>query len=268
MYAVFHALLLWHKRWEHGKLQLFCDNEAVVDGINKKSIRGPAIHPLQSILLIAAVFGIELVACWIPTEENMIADALSRFEFEKLKKLELTSQINSLLHRRDTIKTSNLRQRLISFFTTPLRRQRDSTMQQASAHTAPSPWQRTTLHSSQSSTRSSTDSLTSAERLNSKLDRFEQIMEHHPQRKLKIVWIPGHMDIEGNEHADQEAKRAATDPIIHQSFRHPPLKSSRIQQIKAMAKTQWNRQWTENTKTSKHLRRISSKQGIQLGSKL
>jgi ribonuclease HI len=100
------------------------------------------------------------------------------------------------------------------------------------------------------------------------LDRFDQIMEHHPQRKLKIIWIPGHMDIEGNEYVDQEAKRAATDPTVHQLFRHPPLKSSRIQQIKAMAKIQWNRQWTENTETSKHLRRISSKQGIQLGMKL
>ena len=100
------------------------------------------------------------------------------------------------------------------------------------------------------------------------LDRIDQTMEHHPQRQLKIIWIPGHMNIEGNEHADQEAKRAATDPAVRQLFRHPPLKSSRIQQIKAMAKTQWNRQWTEDTKTSKHLRRISSKQGTQLGPKL
>ena len=103
--------------------------------------------------------------------------------------------------------------------------------------------------------------------LTSILDRFDQIMEYNPQRKLKIIWIPGHMDIEGNEYADQEAKRAAIDPTARQ-FRHPPLKSSRIQQIKAMAKSQWNRQWIENTKTSKHLRRITSKQGIQLGSKL
>ena len=93
------------------------------------------------------------------------------------------------------------------------------------------------------------------------LDRIDQIMEHHPQRKLKIIWIPGHMDIEGNEYADQEAKRAAIDPTVRQLFRHPPLKSSRIQQIKAMAKTQWNRQWIENTKTSKHLRRIHQSKG-------
>jgi hypothetical protein len=100
------------------------------------------------------------------------------------------------------------------------------------------------------------------------LDRFDQIMKHNPQRKLKIIWIPGHMNIEGNEHVDQEAKRAATDSTVRRLFRHPPLKSSRIQQIKTMAKIQWNRQWTENTKMSKHLRRISPKLGIQLGSKL
>jgi ribonuclease HI len=67
-------------------------------------------------------------------------------------------------------------------------------------------------------------------------------MEHQPQRKLKIIWILGHMDIEGNEYVDQEAKRAATDPTVRRLFRHPLLKSSRIQQIKAMAKIQWNRQ--------------------------
>jgi hypothetical protein len=75
------------------------------------------------------------------------------------------------------------------------------------------------------------------------LYRIDQTMEYHPQRKLKIIWIPGHMNIEGNDHADQEAKRTAADPTVRQLFRHPPLKSSRIQQIKAMATTQWNRQW-------------------------
>jgi ribonuclease HI len=64
------------------------------------------------------------------------------------------------------------------------------------------------------------------------LDRFDQIMEHHPQKKLKIIWIPGHMDIEGNEYVDQEAKRAATDPTVRQLFRHPPLKSSRRKPFK------------------------------------
>ena len=58
------------------------------------------------------------------------------------------------------------------------------------------------------------------------LDRIDQIMEHHPQRHLRIIWIPDHMDIEGNEWVDEEAKRAATDPTIHASFRHLPLKSS------------------------------------------
>jgi len=100
------------------------------------------------------------------------------------------------------------------------------------------------------------------------LDRIDQIIEHHPQRKLKITWIPGHMDIEGNEKADEEAKHAATDPTTSPTFKHLPLKSSRIQHIKAMAKAQWNNKWTEITTTSKHLKRISPNQGTQPGPKL
>jgi len=76
------------------------------------------------------------------------------------------------------------------------------------------------------------------------------------------------MDIEGNEHADEEAKRAAIDPEVCSPFIHRPLKSSRIQHIKAMAKVQWNKTWTQNTKTSKHLRRISPKYRTQNGPKL
>jgi ribonuclease HI len=63
-------------------------------------------------------------------------------------------------------------------------------------------------------------------------------MERHPQRKLKIIWISGHMDIVGNEYEDQEARRAVTDQTVRQLFRHPPLESSRIQQIKVIAKIQ------------------------------
>lgn len=33
----------------------------------------------------------------------------------------------------------------------------------------------------------------------------------HPGAKLTLCWIPGRRDLEGNEHADQEAKRAARD---------------------------------------------------------
>ena len=45
MFAVLHAFLLWHDLWCGGRVRLASDNTAVVDSINKRSIKGPAIHP-------------------------------------------------------------------------------------------------------------------------------------------------------------------------------------------------------------------------------
>jgi hypothetical protein len=45
---------------------------------NKKYIHGESLQPLELILLIAAIFDIEIFAFWIPSEENIVADAASR----------------------------------------------------------------------------------------------------------------------------------------------------------------------------------------------
>ena len=96
-----------------GRLRLACDNTAVVDGINKCSIRGEAIYLLQTTLLIAALFDIEILAFWIPSEENIIADAASRYDFKKLANLGF--QVPGS-HNRDT-KISILRHKLFNFLT-------------------------------------------------------------------------------------------------------------------------------------------------------
>ena len=116
MFAVLHAFLLWHDLWCGGRVRLASDNTAVVDSINKRSIKGPAIHPLQRILLIAAVFDIELLAFWIPSEENRVADAASRHDHEKLANLGLQVSQNF-----PSAKT--LRQKLNSFLATRSHRQ-------------------------------------------------------------------------------------------------------------------------------------------------
>ena len=117
-FAILHAFVLFHKQWAGGRLHLACDNTAVVHGINKRSIKGEAIHPLQTILLIAAVFDIEVFAFWIPSEENIVADAASRHDFKKLADLGLQ------VFRNADIKISTLRHKLFTFLTThshPLR---------------------------------------------------------------------------------------------------------------------------------------------------
>jgi hypothetical protein len=72
---------------------------------------------------------------------------------------------------------------------------------------------------------------------------------------MKLTWIPGHVDIDGNEQLDKEAKRAATDPSLSRPFNRGTLKSVRIQQIKLLAQKQWNDEWTNHTKTATLLRR-------------
>ena len=67
--------------WRGAEIIVKCDNDAVVDGLNKKSISGPAIEPLQTLLLLAASRDIVVRATWIPTEENEIADALIEIDW-------------------------------------------------------------------------------------------------------------------------------------------------------------------------------------------
>ena len=86
---ILHAFILWHEIWRGGLVRIACDNSSVVDALNKHSIKGPAIVPLQRIFLIAAVYDIQISPFWIPSEENMVADAASRYDYKKLANLGL-----------------------------------------------------------------------------------------------------------------------------------------------------------------------------------
>ena len=129
MFAILHAFMLWHEIWSGGLVRIACDNSSVVDALNKRSIKGPAIVPLQRILLIAAVFDIQILPFWIPSEENMVADAASRFDYRKLANLGL--QVSQDLPR-----PALLRQKLHSYFTIPSLRVQDETMGKSSKFTS------------------------------------------------------------------------------------------------------------------------------------
>ena len=91
------------------------------------------------------------------------------------------------------------------------------------------------------------------------LDRIDEVASMG--LRLEVIWIPGHSDIEGNERADVEAKKAATDTMLSKPFNHRPLKSARVRHIKTAAKTQWHKEWQETTKTATALRRITRRGG-------
>jgi hypothetical protein len=114
MYAIYYALLLWFSHWQNGRVIIHCDNTTVVGAIIKRSVRGSVIAPLQATLLIAALFNIDLVAQWIPTDENFVADALSRHDFKRLANYGYVVQASELHRPHPTIPTSTLRRRLLA----------------------------------------------------------------------------------------------------------------------------------------------------------
>ena len=64
-------------------------------------------------------------------------------------------------------------------------------------------------------------------------------MNQHTHLQLEIIWIPGHAEIEGNERADIETKKAATGPSLNRSHNYRALKSARARYIKTAVKKQW-----------------------------
>jgi hypothetical protein len=115
MHAVLHAFAEWGDNWKGQLVEVQCDNEAVVAGINKRTIRGSAIGPLQHLLLLAAVLDVEVRATWIPTKENALADALSRFDVARITTL--TGQEKFSLPSRQSARFSQKISHLMQNFT-------------------------------------------------------------------------------------------------------------------------------------------------------
>ena len=88
-YAVHFSVAKWGQSWRGYRVTFMCDNSAIVEVLNKTTIRGDAIEPLQLIFLAAALFDIEVRSCWLSSEDNWIADAVSRFNLKKLANLQL-----------------------------------------------------------------------------------------------------------------------------------------------------------------------------------
>ena len=108
MFAVLYAFAEWSEDWNEAEIIVFCDNTAVVRGINKRTIRGAAIGPLQKLFLLAARRNIDMKAIWIPSKANELADALSRFNKEKIANLVGVQLANSLLRRQASQITSKI----------------------------------------------------------------------------------------------------------------------------------------------------------------
>lgn len=84
MHAVEQALLYWGRRWSRKRVIMHIDNQAVVHALKNQTIRGATMTVLRRCLLLATEYDLEFEARWIPTSDNALADALSRFNYEKV----------------------------------------------------------------------------------------------------------------------------------------------------------------------------------------
>lgn len=84
MMAVLHAVQQWAAEFEGAQLIIHGDNTGVVNGLDNLLIRGPALDPLQEVVMILALRDIVVESYWLPSEENLLADILLRGQWVKL----------------------------------------------------------------------------------------------------------------------------------------------------------------------------------------
>ena len=97
------------------------------------------------------------------------------------------------------------------------------------------------------------------------LNTIDRIHSSKPMCTVHLEWVPGHMNIEGNELADKTAKAAAISATIPIATR---MKSAQYASIQAMANTKWRNEWTTGRENARHLRRISQHPDVTTGPKL
>ncbi len=88
LYPLVVAAFLWGNEWSSKCILVHCDNEAVVQCVNKGRSHSPALSPfLRRLKWIAACDQFVIVARHVAGSENQIADSLSRFLFQKFRRL-------------------------------------------------------------------------------------------------------------------------------------------------------------------------------------
>lgn len=90
------------------------------------------------------------------------------------------------------------------------------------------------------------------------------------QRKISfsLVWVPGHMDIDGNERADEAAKIIARAKRSETHFPHRIMKSGRNVANLRKLKADWIKSWQNEKKDAKLLRNICKRPMVDGGPKL
>lgn len=88
LFPVVLALELWGASFRNLKVPFHGDNMGVVQVINRVSASSPpVIRLLQHLVLRCLQLNVFIYAVHLPGEENVIADALSRFQWDRFREL-------------------------------------------------------------------------------------------------------------------------------------------------------------------------------------
>ena len=88
LFPVVLAVELWGAEFRDKKVRFHCDNLGVVQAINRVSASSPpVVRLLQHLVLRCLQRNVFIHAVHIPGVENVIADALSRFQWDRFREL-------------------------------------------------------------------------------------------------------------------------------------------------------------------------------------
>ena len=84
MYAILVALQRWGAYYTRSRLIINTDNTNAFHGLQSHRLRGNANQILRQVLCIAAQYDIVIEPKWLSSEENSLADALSRSDYNQV----------------------------------------------------------------------------------------------------------------------------------------------------------------------------------------
>lgn len=90
--AIILAFQLWAPAWHRKKVIIYTDSTTAASGLENSTLRGLANTPLRQILLLAARWDVSIRPQWVEGKSNGLADALSRFDDDRLMTFSLLWQ--------------------------------------------------------------------------------------------------------------------------------------------------------------------------------
>ena len=95
LYPIVVAAILWGHEWAQKRVKFLCDNQGTVEILCKGSSSSSDIMKLmRKLTLIAISCNFTFVAEFLPGRNNDIADALSRFQMDRFRKLAPNANIH------------------------------------------------------------------------------------------------------------------------------------------------------------------------------